>query len=545
MSTPRQNLAAHLLVTAEERGWGTRVALRHAGRMWTYAELHIHVQQLATVLADLGIGPGDRVAVLMPDSLEAAGALLGVIYAGAIAVPVSELARPETILTGFIDAAASVAIVERSLEPTLDEITAELPMLRHILCAGGSSRPGVHDLDALLAADPLHAKHATVAGTDPALLMYSKIGVERSLRGIPHAHQTPALALASFSASVAELTPDDRVFSLGRLYTAYGLRTGLLFPLATGCESLLMTEQPHSETILELVRSFDPTVFCATPSIFGQLARDAAERGWDRPLAGCRVVLSGGEGMPPKLVPRILDVLGAQVTVGYGLTEGFEFVFAGRTDTLPAGSAGKVVSGFEVCIVDDDRSPVGPDVIGTLAIRGKTVFSRYWERPDPDGANDKSDSEPIDPDATVRRPRKRRNWFMTSDRFMSDTDGNYFFCGRADELFKVGGKWVSPHELERVLMAHEAVWDCAVIGAEDEDGLLKPFAFLVPNIGHDAGDSLERDLREYVKSVLAPYKYPRWFEFRERLPKGPTGKVLRYKLKPRLVARLAESLDDA
>lgn len=554
MSAVRHNLTARLLVTAEERGWGSRVALRHAGRMWTYADLHIHVQQLATVLRDLGICPGDRVGVLMPDSLEAAGALLGVIYAGAIALPVSELARPQTILDGMLDSGAVAAIVHTSLQTALDEISVETPGLRHVLCAGGNPRAGFHDCDALLAADPEHADHARVDGSDPALLMYSKIGVERTLRGIPVTHETPLLALEAFRESVIDLAAEDRVFSLGRLYTAYGLRTGLLFPLAVGCESLLMTEQPHSEKIIELLRSFDPTVFCAIPSIYGQFVRDALDRGWDRPLAGCRVAVSGAEGMPSKLVPRIREVLGADVTVGYGLTEGFEFVFAGRADQLPAGSVGQVVPGFEVQVMDDERQPVGADLIGTLAIRGPTVFTRYWKRAlgtepvEPTGG-ELTGGEPDSADADrafgdgARVGPDTDGWFVTGDRFMRDEDGHYFFCGRADELFKVGGKWVSPLELERVLMAHEAVWDCAVIGAEDEDGLLKPFAFLVPNIGHSAGDALERDLREYVKSILAPYKYPRWFEFRERLPKGPTGKVLRYKLKPRLVARLAESVD--
>jgi benzoate-CoA ligase len=524
MALIRENLAARLLLTAEERGWSTRVALRHDGRTWTYADLHIHVQQLATVLTELGIAPGERVAVLMGDSLEAAGAILGIIYAGAIAVPVSELARPETIRNGMLDAGAVAAIADRELEPALDEIRLGTPELRHILCVGGVSRPGVHDCDALLAADPEHAAPVAVASDDPALLLYSKIGVQRELRGIPLQHGTPFPAFESFTSAVAELTDSDRVFSLGRLYTTYGLRTGLLFPLIAGCESLLLSGKPHSEAILEVIRGFDPTVFCATPSIYGQLTRDLADGDWDRPLAGCRVALSSAEEMPAKLVPRIREVLGVEISVGYGLTEGFEFVFAGRLDELPSGSAGRLVPGFEVRILGDDGEPCGPDEIGTLAIRGATVFDRYWRD-----------------DVTVTTDN---GWYVTEDRFMKDAQGDYFFCGRADELFKVGGKWVSPVEIERALMAHEAVWDCAVIGADDEDGLIKPFAFLVANVGHEAGDALERDLREYVKQVLAPYKYPRWFEFRDRLPKGPTGKVLRYKLKPRLVARMAETIDE-
>ncbi len=175
-------------------------------------------------------------------------------------------------------------------------------------------------------------------------------------------------------------------------------------------------------------------------------------------------------------------------------------------------------------VVNDAGEEVGADEIGTLEIRGPTVAVGYW--------ND-------------NRATLRQGWFKTRDRFLVDRDGNYYHCGRGDDLFKVGGKWVSPAEVEQALLAHEAVWECAVIGADDEDGLIKPLAFVVPNIGHDPGPELERGLREYVKKELAPYKYPRWIEFLGELPKGPHGKVLRYKLRDKVLssprARRAET----
>jgi acyl-coenzyme A synthetase/AMP-(fatty) acid ligase len=225
--------------------------------------------------------------------------------------------------------------------------------------------------------------------------------------------------------------------------------------------------------------------------------------------------------MPPKLVPRIRDVLGAEVTVGYGLTEAFQFVLTGAADAARPGACGTPVPTFSARIVDDDGKVMDADEIGALELRGPTMLRHYW-----------GDTAPVvDADG----------WFRTRDRFMRDEQGCYYHCGRTDDLFKVGGKWVSPIEVERALVAHEAVWECAVVGADDEDGLIKPLAFVVPNVGQTAGAELEATLREYVKTELAPYKYPRWFQFVDSLPRGPNGKLLRYKLRLSPRVRRAET----
>jgi benzoate-CoA ligase family protein len=522
MPAPHDNLAARLLESALQRGWGGRPALRQGERVWTYAELADQVARLATVLRALDIQRGERVAVLMRDSLEAAAVLLGIMHAGAVAVPLSELARPLDIRKYLLHCGASAAFVHGALEPAVDEIRSEVTSLRQVICVGGAGRAGIHDFGALMAEAVPATQAAVVRTTDAAMLIYTALGLEEDFRGIPHNHATPLAAFDSFGRGVIGLDADDRVFSVVRLSTTFGLSTGLIFPLAAGAETMFLPDQPHSEAILSTLQTFDPTVFVATPSIYGQLARDAEVAGLDRPLGRCRACLSGAEGMPPKLVPKIRDVLGAEVTVGYGLTEAFQFVFAGMAGDGPLGRTGRPVPGFEARIIDDEGKSMGPDVIGTLQIRGPTVLRNYW------GEEQFED-------------QFQDGWFTTRDRFMMDEEGNYYHCGRLDDLFKVGGKWVSPIEVERALSAHEAVWDCAVIGADDEDGLIKPYAFVVPNIGHEPDKALKGELREYVKSVLAPYKYPRWFEFRERLPRGPGGKLLRYKLKPLRKERRAET----
>lgn len=527
MPTPHENLALRLLDSALRRGWAERIAMREGDRSWTYSHLNEQVGRVATVLRGLGVGHGERVAVLMRDSLDAAAAILGAIYMGAVAVPLSELARPLDVKKYLNHCGATAAIVHASLEPALDEIRAGVPSLQQILCVAGAGSAGVHDFHALMQSAVPAAGAGAVASTAPAMLIYSSLCVQQEIRGVPHAHATPLTSFSSFGQGVIGLVPGDRVFSIVRLSTAYGLGTGLFFPLAAGAETFLLPEQPHSQAIFQVLESFAPTVFFATPSVYGQLARDAQLSGLAPPLAGCRVCVSAAEGMPPKLLPKIREVLGVDITVGFSLSEAFQFVFAGTAGEGPQGSAGRPVPGVEVRLVDEAGAPVGPDVIGTLQIRGSTVLQSYW-----------SASKTAE---TLREPFDRDGWFMTRDRFMMDEEGNFYHCGRVDDLFKVGGKWVSPVEVERALLAHEAVWDCAVIGADDEDGLIKPLAFVVPNIGHQAGHELEHELREYIKSELAPYKYPRWIEFRDTLPRGPGGKLLRYMLKPRSERRRAET----
>jgi len=517
------NLASKLLDDAVARGWGDRIALREGARTLTYQQLRDQAARAATALRALRIDRGDRVAVLMPDSLEAAVALLGAIYHGAIAVPLSELGRANDIADLLNDSGAAAVVVHGSLRAAIEEIGSGVPGLREVLVVGGRG-PGQRDFVSLVRGAAPAAEPAIVDPEGTAILLYSagahgeldEGGAASRRRGVPHAHATPLRAFESLRRGPLPLGEDDRVLSVVRLWTAYGIGVGLLFPLAAGAETLLLPEQPHSRAIFAAVESWKPTALFATPSVYGQLARDAEARGLSRPLGSLRVCVSGAEDMPTRVTDRVRDTLGAEVTVSYGLTEAFQFVLCGPAADGRSGACGKPVPGFDVRVVNDAGEEIGADEIGTLEIRGPTVAVGYW--------NDN------------RSTLRQGGWFKTRDRFLVDRDGNYFHCGRADDLFKVGGKWVTPAEVEQALMAHEAVWECAVVGADDEDGLIKPLAFVVPNIGHQPGPELEVELREYVKQELAPYKYPRWIEFLGELPKGPHGKVLRYKLRDRVRA---------
>jgi acyl-coenzyme A synthetase/AMP-(fatty) acid ligase len=405
----------------------------------------------------------------------------------------------------------------------LDAIRNEAPDLREVVCVD-AKLAGSHDfIRSIEGALPQPAAPSGV--DDVALLLYSAGSGPGELRAVPHTQRTIEAARDSFFRGLLQLTNEDRILSIARLSTAYGIGTGLFLPLAVQAEALLFPEQPHSEPMLEALRTFKPTALFATPSVYAQLAHDAENEHLSKPLAGLRHAVAGAEGMPERLIPRIRAVLGTEVVVGYGLTEIFQFALAGRSDDPGArpGVCGRPLAGVQVRLVDDDGDPVGIDEIGTLELQCGSLFTGYW------GGGD-HDHEP-----------RADGWFTTRDRFMIDRAGFYHHCGRVDDLFKVGGKWVAPDEVERALVAHEAVWEAAVIGAADDEGLIKPLAFVVTNVGSESGSKLEAELKEYVKATLAPYKYPRWIEFVDALPRGPGGKLLRFKLKPPRRRRQAET----
>ena len=519
------NLAAWLLEGALTKGAGPRVALREKNRAWTFDELNDHVQRVSSALRGLRLQRGERVLVLMRDTLEAAAAILGTIHAGAIAVPISELATSDDVQDYVLHAGAVIAVTDTAHEQVLDAIRNETPDLREVICVG-AQLPGTHDFAKLI--EGQQAQPAAPSGEeDVSLLLYSAGSGPGELRAVPHSLRTVRAAYASFARELLQLTDQDRILCVARLSTAYGLGSGLLLPLATQAESLLFPEQPSSTPLFKVLDTYKPTVLFATPSVYAQLAHDAEKEKMERPLGALRNAVAGAEGMPERLIPRIRSVLGTEVVVGYGLTEIFQFALAGRSDDPGArpGVCGKPLAGVQVRLVDEDGDPVGVDEIGTLELQCGSLFTGYWSGGGQGGNHD----------------LRADGWFTTRDRFMVDRDGFYHHCGRVDDLFKVGGKWVSPAEVERALTAHEGVWECAVIGADDDEGLIKPLAFVVTNVGWDPGPKMEADLREYVKQTLAPYKYPRWIEFVESLPRGPGGKLLRYKLRPQRRRRRAET----
>jgi benzoate-CoA ligase family protein len=516
-------LATALLDAALARGDGARVALREPKRVWSYETLAEESARAAGAFHGLGIRAGETIGLVLHDSMELAAALFGAARIGAIAVPINILLRPGEIRALLADCAASAVVVSADLAQSVEVIRAEVPSLREVLAVGGA-RAGQRDYHALTRATETVLPPVDVHPDAPAFVLYSA-SAQRTPRGVGHGLAAVESACTAYADAVLGLGRDDRIFSAAKMSSAYGFGLGLIFPLARGASTFLLPARPRPRTLFDVMTAFRPTIFAATPSLYAQMVRDYRALPGSRPpcFRSVRHAISGAERMPISLAQRIEETFGVVPLHGFGMTEALHFVLSNRPGAVRASSVGTPLEGIETRIVRPEGGDAAQEEIGLLELRGPSVAQSYF-RPAHITARDD--------DETVPTPRLLPNgWVRPGDRFLVDGEGHYYHCGRDDDLFKVGGRWVAPEEIERTLLGHPAVWECAVVEGEDEDGLPLPHAFIVTNVGHDPSPTLRLALMEYVKAEIAPYKYPRVIDFVDTLPKGESGIVQRWRLR--------------
>ena len=493
----QRNLSRALVDNCVESGRGDQAAIREPKRVWTYARLADEMVRAAAALRELGVAPGDRVALLMHDSAELAAVFLGAVRIGAVPVPLNVLLRPLELRTLLQHCQAVEVIASGDLADGVEQVRGELPMLRH-LCSVGGAHPGQIDFAARCSdVEPWTPAHDPEDGA-PAFILYSGAPGDAP-HATAHDHAAPRHAFSSYAQHVLGIDANDRVFSTAKLSTAYGLGVGLLFPLMAGAATFLLPSRARPRTLFEMMAAFVPTIFAATPSLYAQLAHDYAELPAPRPklMASVRHAISGGETLPMAVEKRVQELFGVELLHGFGITEALSFVLSNTPTARRPLSVGQPLPGIEARVVDETGTPVACKEIGALEVRGPTFAG------------------PL----------------RSGDRFLVDDDGYYFYCGRADDLFKVSGRWIAPGEVERALLLHPAVWECAVVEDRDDDGLPQPHAFVVANVGHPPSDELAHELMRFVKDEIAPYKYPRQVSFVDALPRAADGKVQRWKLR--------------
>jgi benzoate-CoA ligase family protein len=512
------NLAHRLCDEQVARGRGAVAAVVEPKRSWTYAELAEQSARAGNVLRELGVKPGDRVALRLHDSAELASTFIGAVRIGAVPVPLSVLWRPLELRALLLDAGVVAAVSNPDLAADLEDVRAEVPTLQRIVIVG-NPQPGQEDFLKLARDVPAECPAFEAPTGAPAFLLYSA-RAGGAPKGVAHGHGAAAQIYDAYAQKVLRMVPDDRMFTTSSLASAFGLGMGLLLPLLGGATTFLLPTRPKPSVVLDTIESFRPTIFAGFPSMYGMLVHDYREEeseGKSRPgiFSSVRLAVSGAEGLPAALERRIHQTFGVQMLHGFGVTEALHFVLSNRPGAQREGSAGRPLDGVEARLVDDTGRPVGVHEMGSLEVRGPTVASGYWNRAPEQG----------------EFPAFHDGWVRPGDRFFRDGDGYYFHCGRQDDLFKVSGRWVAPGEVERTLLGHPSVWECAVVEGHDEDGLARPVAFVVPNVGHEPTDQLAKDLMEYVKKEIAPWKYPREIAFVTELPKGANGQVLRWRLR--------------
>jgi 4-hydroxybenzoate-CoA ligase len=492
-------------------GRGNKAAFVDASRSISYGELDDAVARVGPALAPFGVERENRIAIILHDCIEFPILFWGAIRAGIIPVLMNTLLTEDQYRDLFVDSRAKMAFVAASLLPVVQKAAAAVPTLRQIVVIGDGPQ-SLPRFDALLAAEHERAAPAATCADEVAYWLYSS-GTTGMPKGVMHVHSSPILIARLSGQSRIGMREDDVIFSAAKLFFAYGIGTSIC-ALGVGATSVLYPDRPTPRTVFELLRQHQPTMFFAVPTLYASILADpdcTPERGSKR----LRLCFSAGEPLPPHLGFGWHERYGLDIVNGVGSSELGHLFLTNLPDAVEYGTSGVPVEGYDMRLVDADGAGVADGEIGELLVRGPSAAAGYWNQ----------------------RERTRRTfegeWTRTGDKYVRRPDGVYSYCGRTDDMFKVSGIWVSPFEVEAALVSHPDVLEAAVVPLEDANGLVKPKAFVVlkGNPGEGAGRSLYEGLKAHVKREVGPWKYPRWIEFVETLPKTATGKIQRFKLR--------------
>jgi benzoate-CoA ligase len=487
------------------QGRGKRTAIYYQDRRFSYQDVFEKVNRTGNALKDLGIEIENRVLLILPDSPEFAFSFFGAIKIGAIPIPANPWMTAKDYNYLANDSRARAAIVHESVLSEIESISARY--LKHVIVVGKPTGKALsYERLIASAADKLEAE---ATNRDDVCFWGYTSGSTGSPKGAVHLQHDRITITDLFVKPVLGMNENDICFSASKLFFAYGLGNSLYFPFRFGASTVLWPERPDPEKILQVIERYHPTFFFSVPTLYARLLR--IEKKYD--LSSLRTCLSSGEPLPPSIFQQWKDRFGVELLDVVGSTEATHDFLANRPGRAKAGSSGEVTPAFEAKIVDDAGREVPVGEVGNLMVKGDANSPYYWNKHD------------------QTKKMMQGEWLQTGDTYYRDDEGYYWYCGRSDDMFKVGGLWVSPIEIENSLMEHPAVLEAAVIGSEDADGLVKPKAYILLKNEFKASDQLRTNLQSHVKNELAPYKYPRWVEFVDDLPKTVTGKIQRFRLR--------------
>ena len=506
---PRLNCAAELLDRMVAQGSGDRCALRWPGGVWTYRELLENANRIAHVLVDdLGLIPGNRVLLRAPNNAMLAASWLGVLKAGGVAVCTMPLLREREVRYVADKAEIAVALTDvryaADCEAAFATRSNGSPRNGMRVVHVGSDAPG--SLEHLMRTKAATFVNCDTAADDTAIIAFTS-GTTGEGKGTMHSHRDVLAITDCFPRYVVKPTADDIFCGSPPLGFTYALGGLLLFPLRAGASALLL-EQATPPHLIKAIQDFKPTICFTAPTAYRAMLPLLAEHD----VSSLRVCVSAGETLPRSVFDAWQAATGRRIIDGIGATEMLHIFISASGDDIRPGSTGKVVPGYRARVVDDDGQECAPGVAGRLAVQGPTGC-RYLDN--------------------IERQREyvRDGWNYTGDSYVRDADGYFWYQARTDDIIVSSGYNIAGPEVENVLLEHSAVQECAVVGIPDVERGQLVKAIIVLRPGHEAGAATAKDLQDFVKARIAPYKYPRAVEFVSALPRTTTGKLQRYRLR--------------
>jgi benzoate-CoA ligase len=505
----RFNFAHHLLaVNATRHG---KTAYIDDNSELSYGELDHRIRSFAAGILATGIRPEERILLIMHDTVDMPVAFLGALFAGVVPVAINTLLPAQDYAYMIEHSGAKAVIVSAPLLSCLEDALEIAGVKPDVIVSGTDNlEAGLRPFSSLLDAEPLaHIEYAKTNADDFAFWLYSSGSTGRP-KGTVHSHANLYWTAELYGKPILGLRTEDIVFSAAKLFFAYGLGNGLTFPLSVGATVVLMAERPTPQAVFKRLTQHRPTVFYGVPTLY--VAMLVSPDLPPKSAVALRVCTSAGEALPREAGEKFKKQFGCDILDGIGSTEMLHIFISNREGEVRYGTTGKPVPGYEVELRGEDQQRVPVGEIGDLYIRGPSAALLYWSNRE------------------KTRSTFLGDWVKSGDKYVADADGYYTYAGRSDDMLKVSGQYVSPIEVESALIAHDAVLECAVIGKPDDKGLTKTMAYVVLKSTNGSA-ALETELKEFVKSRLAPHKYPREILFVNELPKTATGKIQRFKLR--------------
>jgi benzoate-CoA ligase family protein len=506
------NFAHDIFERARERGWRDRPAYIDPRGTWSYGALGDRVGQFALALEGC-TRPEERVLIALLDSFDWPAVFLGTLLAGRVAVPVNTLMTEDDYRFILDDCRPRVLVVSEELYPKFANLIAGIPDVDLRVLVSGKNAFGharlADELDGVNIRGDYQPQPTTRDSI--AFWLYTS-GSTGKPKATVHTHANLRLTNDLYAAPILGLTENDVVYSVAKLFFAYGLGNAMTFPLSVGATTVLLPDRPTPDTVAAILKRHQVTCFFAVPTFYAAfLASPSAPQRTEVKLRCC---VSAGEALPVEIGRRWRERYGVDILDGLGSTEMLHIFISNRPGDVKYGTTGKPVPGYDIRLVGDDGQVLTTKgEMGEMQVRGPTNAVMYW--------NNRAQS----------RTTFLGEWTRSGDKYIQDDEGYLVYCGRYDDMLKVGGIYVSPFEVEGALQSHPDVLEAAVVAWPDEQQLIKPKAFVVLKAPDTACEALARALQEHCKAKLAPYKFPRWIEFRADLPKTATGKIQRFKLR--------------